>query len=77
MHEMQCTRANPLSARECEVVQLIAAGLSNRQIGARLAISDRTAESHVRHILIKLELRTRAQVAVWGVHRGLISSAPA
>jgi ATP/maltotriose-dependent transcriptional regulator MalT len=52
-----------LSRREREVAELVAAGLSNREIAGRLVISTRTAESHVDHILSKLGFTSRAQVA--------------
>src|SRR5215472_14392564 len=54
-----------LTPREREVADLVAAGLSNRQIAERLVISERTAEAHVEHIRAKLECRSRAQVAAW------------
>jgi DNA-binding CsgD family transcriptional regulator len=53
----------PLTAREREVAGLIAAGLTNRQIGARLFIAERTVDTHVGRILAKLGCTTRAQVA--------------
>ncbi|CAA9286241.1 MAG: Adenylyl cyclase class-3/4/guanylyl cyclase / Disease resistance domain-containing protein / Tetratricopeptide repeat-containing protein / Transcriptional regulator, LuxR family [uncultured Chloroflexi bacterium] len=55
----------PLGARESEVAQLVAEGLSNKQTGARLFISERTVESHVRSILNKLGFSSRAQIAGW------------
>jgi predicted ATPase/DNA-binding CsgD family transcriptional regulator len=55
----------PLAKREFEVARLIADGLSNKQIGARLFISERTVGSHVRSILNKLGFNTRAQIAGW------------
>jgi DNA-binding CsgD family transcriptional regulator len=60
-------RPDPLSAREAEVAQLVAEGLTNRQIAARLIISERTAQNHVQHILTKLGFTTRAQIAAWSV----------
>lgn len=54
-----------LTKRERQVAELIGAGLSNRQIASRLVISQRTAESHVEHILAKLGLANRTQVATW------------
>ncbi len=59
-----------LSPREREVAALIARGLSNREIGAALSISEKTAANHVEHIMTKLDLRSRAQVAVWAVRQG-------
>lgn len=52
-----------LSGRELEVAQLVAEGLTNRQIGGRLIISERTAQDHVQHILTKLGLANRSQIA--------------
>ena len=49
---------------------LVAAGLSNREIAARLVITERTAEGHVAHILDRLGFRTRVQVAAWVAGRG-------
>ena len=55
----------PLGNREAEVAQLVAEGLSNKDIGARLFISERTVDSHIRSILNKLGFNSRAQIAVW------------
>jgi DNA-binding CsgD family transcriptional regulator len=63
-----------LTAREHEVAGLVAQGLSNRQIAERLVVSERTAESHLSHILDKLSLGSRTQVATWAVTHGLVSS---
>jgi predicted ATPase/DNA-binding CsgD family transcriptional regulator len=59
------TVAGPLAKRELEVGHLVAEGLSNKQIGARLFISDRTVAAHVSNIMNKLGLNSRAQIAVW------------
>ncbi len=56
---------NPLTRRQREVAQLVAQGLTDREIAARLTISIRTAESHVEQILARLGFRSRAQVAAW------------
>jgi predicted ATPase/DNA-binding CsgD family transcriptional regulator len=64
-----------LSERESEIAKLVAEGLSNREIADRLFISVRTAENHVNHILVKLGLRSRAQLARWFVDGKLSSSA--
>jgi len=55
----------PLGRREADVARLVADGLSNRQIGAQLFISERTVDSHVRSILNKLGFNSRAQIAAW------------
>ncbi|MFM9695017.1 ATP-binding protein [Streptomyces europaeiscabiei] len=57
--------STPLTARELEVAHLLTEGMSNRDIARNLAISPRTAESHVDHILTKLGLVNRTQVATW------------
>jgi predicted ATPase/DNA-binding CsgD family transcriptional regulator len=54
-----------LSDRELEVVRLVAEGLTNKSIAARLHLSVRTVESHVRHALAKLGLENRTQLAAW------------
>ncbi len=57
--------ASVLSKRQADVARLIADGLSNKQIGARLFISERTVDSHVRSIFNKLGFSSRAQIARW------------
>ena len=59
-----------LGKREAEVARLVAEGLSNKQIGARLFISERTVDSHVRSILNKLGFNSRAQIAGWVASSG-------
>lgn len=54
-----------LSPRERQVAELIAAGQSNAEIAMGLSISERTAEAHAEHIRIKLDFRSRAQIAAW------------
>jgi non-specific serine/threonine protein kinase len=58
-------RTPRLTPREREVARLVAAGLTNRQLAVRLGIAERTAETHVEHILTKLDVASRAQVAAW------------
>lgn len=58
-----------LTAREWDVVLLIAEGLTNRQIAERLVISERTADRHVSNILDRLGLTSRAQVVAWAAAR--------
>jgi DNA-binding NarL/FixJ family response regulator len=62
----------PLTPREKEVLQLLAAGLGNKEIAARLNISDHTAKFHVASILGKLAASTRAEAVSIGMRRGLI-----
>ncbi|WP_433521305.1 protein kinase domain-containing protein [Nocardia pseudovaccinii] len=54
-----------LTKRERQVAELVAEGLTNREIAARLVISPRTAERHVENLLTKLEFTSRAQIAAW------------
>lgn len=60
------------TARESQVLQLIADGLVNREIGERLFLSEETVKSHVRHLLAKLQARSRAHAVAIGYRRGLI-----
>jgi DNA-binding NarL/FixJ family response regulator len=63
--------AGPLSQREREVAVLIAHGQTNRLIAEQLVISEWTVDTHVRHILTKLDFRSRTQVAAWVTDQGL------
>jgi len=62
----------PLTRREREVLQMLAAGLANKEIGARLSISDHTAKFHVASILGKLGAATRTEAVALGIRRGLV-----
>lgn len=68
--------AGPLTPREREVAALIADGKTNREIGALLVITERTADTHVQHILNKLGFNSRAQIAAWAVEQGLRTVPP-
>lgn len=61
------------TAREIEVLQLISDGLVNREIGVSLFLSEETVKSHVRHLLAKLQARSRAHAVSIGFRRGLIN----
>ena len=61
-----------LSERELEVVRLLAEGLSNKDISRRLGLSDKTVKNHISHILAKLNLTARTQVAVLAIRGGLV-----
>jgi len=63
-----------LSRRELEVMQLVAEGLTNREIAARLILSTRTVDMHVRSILNKLRCRTRTEAAARAADLGLLAS---
>jgi predicted ATPase/DNA-binding CsgD family transcriptional regulator/DNA-binding XRE family transcriptional regulator len=60
-----------LTARELEVLRLMAAGRTNREIGAALFVTPRTAATHVTHILTKLGVDSRIEAASWAVRYGL------
>jgi non-specific serine/threonine protein kinase len=64
---------SPLTARETEVAALLARGLSTTDIAADLVISVATVRVHVEHILAKLDLHSRTQVAVWARESGLLA----
>ena len=61
-----------LSEREVEVLRLVAAGCSNREIADRLVISRRTAEHHVQHVYAKIGLSTRAGATLFALEHGLV-----
>jgi DNA-binding NarL/FixJ family response regulator len=65
-----------LTRREQEVAILIAEGLTNAEIAERLVLVPGTVANHVEHILDKLGLRSRTQIAVWAVEHGLYRSDP-
>ncbi len=62
----------PLTRREREVLQMLAAGLANKEIAARLVISDHTVKFHVASILGKLGASTRTEAVSAGIRRGLV-----
>jgi DNA-binding NarL/FixJ family response regulator len=64
--------ASGLTPRELDVLSLVAAGATNRQIGAELFISEKTASVHVSRILTKLGVQTRGQAAAAARLRGLV-----
>ena len=61
----------PLTEREVEVLKLVARGLSNEEIAARLYIGERTARTHVSNVLHKLHLANRTQAALYALREGL------
>ncbi|MCV6610161.1 MAG: two-component system response regulator NarL [Amphritea sp.] len=62
---------NSLTPRERQIIKLIAAGLPNKLIARKLSITEGTVKVHVKHLLKKLHLRSRVEVAVWAVQEGL------
>jgi DNA-binding NarL/FixJ family response regulator len=63
--------SNELSPREREIIRLIAQGLSNRDIGHRLVLSEKTIKNHVSHIFAKIHCTARSQAAVHAIRIGL------
>jgi predicted ATPase/DNA-binding CsgD family transcriptional regulator len=66
-------RPDRLTPREIETAVLVARGLTNRQIATELVITERTAAAHVGHILEKLGLASRTQIAIWTTEQGLVT----
>jgi DNA-binding CsgD family transcriptional regulator len=64
------SRERPLTGRECDVLRLIADGLTDRQIAARLQVAPDTARTHTRNALEKLNAHTRAQAVALAIRRG-------
>lgn len=62
---------NDLSPREADIIRLIAQGLSNRDIGQRLVLSEKTVKNHVSRIFSKLHFTARSQAAVHAIRNGL------
>ena len=64
-------KTDALSPREREVVELVARGLTNRQIASELSLAVKTVENHVGRILVKVDLQSRTQLAAYAVKHGL------
>lgn len=63
---------SPLTERERQIAELVAEGKTNAEIGEQLGISKRTVDAHLDHILTKLRVRSRTQIATWLVsHKAL------
>jgi DNA-binding CsgD family transcriptional regulator len=61
-----------LTHREIQVVRLVAEGLSNKEISSRLRLSDKTIKNHISHVLAKLQLKARTQLAILALRSGLV-----
>jgi NarL family two-component system response regulator LiaR len=64
--------AEDLTERELEVVALVARGRSNREIADQFVISEKTVKTHIGHVLAKLGLRDRTQIAIYALKHGLV-----
>jgi DNA-binding NarL/FixJ family response regulator len=60
-----------LTLRESEIVRLIACGLSNREIGERLILSEKTVKNHISRIFAKLQITARTQAAIYAIRNGI------
>jgi DNA-binding NarL/FixJ family response regulator len=65
--------AYPLTRKEVEVAILVAQGSTNKEIASRLFNSERTIDNHVQHIYNKLNIDSRAELALWVQERGLLT----
>lgn len=74
--DQQDEPANSLTEREVEVLEELVRGATNREIGARLHITENTVKIHLRSILEKLQVQNRIQAAVHAVQTGLVDYAP-
>jgi DNA-binding NarL/FixJ family response regulator len=72
-HQLSTTEPvdGQLSRREVEVVHLVMAGMTNREIAQKLFIAERTAEGHLERIRGKLGFRSRTEVAIWAARSGM------
>jgi two-component system, NarL family, response regulator len=66
------TPGSELTERECEVLNLLVKGLSNKEIGGVLGVSERTAKFHVKNIITKLEVADRTEAAAVAFQRGIL-----
>jgi DNA-binding NarL/FixJ family response regulator len=66
-------RRPALTGREIEVLQSIAEGMTSKEVGERLFISENTVKNHVRNILDKLGLRSRSEAVMYALREDLIS----
>jgi DNA-binding NarL/FixJ family response regulator len=77
-HRVAKRRSGPggLTAREIDVLRLLARGMSNRDIASRLVISTKTARNHVEHIYAKVGATSRVSASLYAVQHGLLADDP-
>jgi NarL family two-component system response regulator LiaR len=73
LKEARARTPDPLTAREVEVLRLVAQGRSNREIGEKLSVTEMTVRTHLSNILGKLHLASRTQAALYALREGLAS----
>ena len=75
-HRAPTRHAGPagLTAREVEVLGLVAHGLTNKQIASRLQVTPKTASNHVEHVYLKIAVNSRAAATLWATQHGLVGS---
>ena len=75
-HRAPTRHAGPagLTAREVEVLGLVAHGLTNKQIASRLQVTPKTAANHVEHVYLKIAVNSRAAATLWATQHGLVGS---
>jgi len=71
--DVGASRVVGLTPRETEVAALVGRGLTNKQIAEMLVIAEGTAEKHVANIMGRLDLKSRALIAVWAANHGLLN----
>ena len=71
--DSETTAVSDLTPREKEVLQLLAAGLTNKEIGIRLDIAENTVKNHLKNILAKLHLQNRVQAAALAIQKGMLT----
>jgi len=74
--ENKASQPGGLTPRECEVLELLATGLRNKEIAARLFVSEKTVKTHLTHIYQRLGLRDRVEVALYAIRHGLVDIGP-
>jgi DNA-binding NarL/FixJ family response regulator len=72
MRENSSDPASPLTAREVEVLKLVASGATNREIAGRLGISEKTIARHISNIFVKLDLPSRAAATAYAYQNSLV-----